>query len=43
MADKAGRAPGGTRNYAQAVEALGICAAARQSQHAALKAWLAKQ
>ena len=43
LGDKAARVPGGARNYAQGVEETGICIAARQSQHAALKAWLQKQ
>ncbi len=41
--DRAGRIPGGTRNYAQASEEIGICLAARQLQRATLKAYVAKQ
>ncbi len=41
--DRAARAPGGARNYAQASEQIGICLAARQLQRATLKAYVAKQ
>ena len=43
LSDKAARVPGGARNYAQGVEVIGICIAARQPQGAALKAYLPKQ
>ena len=43
LGDKAARVPGGARNYAQGVEEIGLCIAARQSQRAALKAYLPKQ
>ncbi len=43
FADRAPRAPGGARNYAEASEAIGICLAARQLQRATLKAYVAKQ
>lgn len=43
LSDKASRVPGGARNYAQGIEEIGICIAARQSQRAALKSYLPKQ
>lgn len=41
--DRAGRLKGASRSLGQAVERTNICIAARQSQKAVLKAWLAKQ
>jgi cytosol alanyl aminopeptidase len=43
FADRASKVPGGSRNYAQATEDISICLAARQLQHATLKAYVAKQ
>ena len=43
LGDKASRVPGGARNYAQGIEEIGICIAARQSQRATLKSYLSKQ
>ncbi len=43
FADRAVRVPGGARNYAEVLEESGLCVAARQSQRAALKAYLSKQ
>jgi alanyl aminopeptidase len=43
FSDRAPKAPGGARNYAQAVEDIGVCLAARQLQRATLKAYVAKQ
>ncbi len=41
--ERAALVPGGARNYAQASERIAICLAARQIQHATLKAFVAKQ
>ena len=43
LGDRMAGVAGGARNYAQAVEEIGICIAARRSQRAALKAFLSKQ
>ncbi len=43
VGEKVSRVPGGPRRYAQSLEEIGVCVASRQTQHAALKAYLAKQ